>query len=171
MGELAALLRENNVTELVDIRSYPSSTFCPQWNQAEIIAALPAEITYRWISKLGGKRRSDLGDASPNRGWRVAGFRSYADYMLTRQFAVGLEELTCATRSASGNTAIMCAEAVPWRCHRSLVTDALLARGVEVRHITGSGSKGTRIARMTDFAVIGEDRGLTYPPAQLEFSA
>ena len=91
-----------------------------------------AGIAYVHLPRLGGLRRG-LGAASPNAGWRNASFRAYADYMQTPEFVAGLDEVR--RLAAAGPVALMCAEAVPWRCHRSLIADALVARGVEVREI------------------------------------
>jgi uncharacterized protein (DUF488 family) len=117
----------------VDVRSFPSSRTFPQWNQDAIQSALPADVSYRWIRDLGGRRHTPASVPSPNGGWRVKAFQAYADYMDTDQFRSGLDELL---EVASGSTpAIMCSEAVPWRCHRRLITDALLVAGAKVSHI------------------------------------
>lgn len=119
-------------------------------------------IAYRHFAALGGLRRARRD--SPNTAWRNLSFRGYADYMQTPQFAAGLEELLAwaarPKRRAAPFTAIMCAEAVPWRCHRSLVADALLARGIAVEHIIGPGPR--RPARLTPFAQLHGPR-VTYP--------
>ncbi len=152
------MLRENGVTELVDVRSFPSSRTFPQWNQDAIERTLPADIGYRWIRELGGRRHTPAGVASPNGGWRVAAFRSYADYMATEGFRSGLTELL---RVANESVpAIMCSEAVPWRCHRRLITDALIVHGVEVFDIMSASS--TPRAIMTEFARV-ENGEITYP--------
>lgn len=131
--ELFTLLRHNGVTLLCDIRSYPSSRHCPQWNQQAIIDGLPVDIDYCHLPALGGRRAALPVSESINGAWRNTAFRGYADYMQTPSFATGLAELI---QLASDHTvAILCAEAVPWRCHRSLVTDALIAHGVPVCHI------------------------------------
>lgn len=156
--EVLAMLRANGVTELVDVRSYPSSRKFPQWNQDAIKDALPAEIKYRWIQELGGRRHTPAGVASPNGAWRVKAFRDYADYMAGDGFRSGLAELL---RIANESVpAIMCSEAVPWRCHRRLITDALIVVGVEVFDIMSISS--TRRAEMTDFAQV-RDGTISYP--------
>lgn len=128
--DVLGMLRANGVTELADIRHFPSSRRLPQWNREAIEQALPGDIGYRWLPALGGRRHTPAGTPSPNDFWRVAAFRAYADYMATPEFAAGLAELTALAET--GRPAIMCSEAVPWRCHRRLVTDALLMRGVDV---------------------------------------
>lgn len=132
-AELIALLRHYGVATLIDVRIMPRSRHNPQFNQEELAKALPeAGMSYAHLPRLGGLRRG-LGAASPNDGWRNASFRAYADYMQTTDFAQALEELRAL--ACSGPVALMCAEAVPWRCHRSLIADALTIRGVEVREI------------------------------------
>lgn len=156
--DVLGMLRENNVTTLVDVRSYPSSRRFPQWNQESIKAALPADIKYVWLKKLGGRRHTPAGVDSPNHGWRVKAFRDYADYMATDEFGKGLKDLLALAENET--PAIMCSEAVPWRCHRRLITDALLNQGVEVADIMSKDS--VRPATMTPFA---EPKGalITYP--------
>lgn len=156
--ELLEMLRANGVTLLVDVRSFPSSRKFPQWNQSAVKKTLPEDVGYRWIQDLGGRRHTPVSQASPNCGWRVKAFRSYADYMSSEQFHVGLADLL---RVASESTAaIMCSEAVPWRCHRRLITDALIVEGIEVCDIMSISS--TRPATMTDFALV-RDGTITYP--------
>ncbi|GAA5225620.1 DUF488 family protein [Paeniglutamicibacter antarcticus] len=156
--EVVAMLQANDVTELVDVRSYPSSRKFPQWNQSAIEESLPHDIGYRWIQDLGGRRHTPAGVATPNGGWRVKAFRDYADYMATKEFRSGLSELLKVADESV--PAIMCSEAVPWRCHRRLITDALIAEGVEVLDIMSATS--TRKAEMTDFASV-ESGVITYP--------
>jgi uncharacterized protein (DUF488 family) len=159
-AELIELLRIHGVRTLVDIRTVPRSRRNPQFEQATLRAALAeAGLGYVHLSDLGGLRhpRAD----SPNTGWRNASFKGYADYMLTSEFQSALGKLLTLADEV-GPVAIMCAEAVPWRCHRSLVADALLARGVEVEHIVGPGTP--RPHRLTPMARV---RGtcLIYPAA------
>lgn len=159
--EVLVMLRANEVTELVDVRSYPSSRKFPQWNQAAIEETLPADIEYRWIRDLGGRRHTPAGMDTPNDGWRVKAFRDYADYMSTETFDSGLAELL---RIANETVpAIMCSEAVPWRCHRRLITDALLVAGAEVFHIMSATS--SRRAERTAFAKV-HDGDITYPASE-----
>jgi uncharacterized protein (DUF488 family) len=129
-----ATLQAHDVTLLADVRAFPRSRRNPQFNTEALPAALSgAGIAYRHFPALGGRRRP-LPD-SPNAAWRDPGFRGYADYMATPEFAGGIATLLDAARA--GRVAIMCAEAAPWRCHRSLIADALLARGADVAHIMG----------------------------------
>jgi uncharacterized protein (DUF488 family) len=156
--ELLAMLRVNGVTDLVDVRSFPSSRKFPQWNQHAIIEALPADIAYKWIQDLGGRRHTPAGTMSPNGAWRVKAFRDYADYTATENFRSGFEQLR---RIANESVpAIMCSEAVPWRCHRRLITDALIAAGLDVFDIMSISS--TRQATINVFARV-QNRQITYP--------
>jgi uncharacterized protein (DUF488 family) len=129
-----AMLRAHGVARLVDIRTIPGSRRNPQYGRAALARALEAAgIAYEHRPGLGGLRRPR--PDSPNAAWRNASFRGYADYMQTDAFRAALAALL---ESAARETiAVMCAEALPWRCHRSLLADALLARGVDVRHIMG----------------------------------
>lgn len=158
-GDVLALLRANGVTCLVDIRSFPSSRRLPQWNQEAIRAELPPDIAYRWLPELGGRRHTPAGVASPNGFWQVKAFRAYADYMVTPSFAEGLRELEALAEQC--RPAIMCSEAVPWRCHRRLVTDALIADGVQVFDILSESSVRAAVLN-PDARVV--DGHLEYPP-------
>ena len=130
--EFIALLNAHNVQHLVDVRSIPKSRHVPQFNTDELSSALnAANIAYTHLKSLGGRRHSRK--TSINTGWRNTSFRGYADYMSTPQFAEGLAALTQIATTTT--TAIMCAEAVPWRCHRSLIADAMVLKGWEVRDI------------------------------------
>jgi uncharacterized protein (DUF488 family) len=155
--EFVELLRAHGVRCLVDVRRFPRSRAHPQFNKAALARRLPARgIAYRHVEALGG-RRAPAAD-SPNAGWRNRSFRGYADYMSTSDFREALASLRTLARRK--RTAILCAEALPWRCHRWLLSDALLAEGVEVEHILGSSA--ARPHRMSAFA---RRRGgtLTYP--------
>ena len=123
------MLRVHNVDCVVDVRTVPGSRHNPQFGKEELGESLPGVgIGYSWMKELGGLRHTTK--ASTNLGWRNASFRGYADYMQSTEFADAVDELIAL---ANDNTvAIMCAEAVPWRCHRSLIGDALLVRGVDV---------------------------------------
>lgn len=157
-AELIALLRHYGIATLADVRTMPRSRHNPQFNQEALAEALPeAGIAYVHLPLLGGLR-SRRGGASPNEGWRNASFRAYADYMQTPDFAHGLEELRAIT--CAGPVALMCAEAVPWRCHRSLIADALTIRGVEVREIQSP--TRTEVHRLTPFAHV-DGLCITYP--------
>lgn len=157
---LFAMLRNNGSTLLCDIRSYPSSRFCPQWNQQAIIDAMPADIGYTHLPALGGKRKPLPIQESRNQGWRNAAFRGYADYMQTAAFKAALSQLL--EIAASQTVAIMCAEAVPWRCHRSLVSDALIAHGVQVCDVMSM--TVTKPVLIHTFAHV-RDGNVTYPAA------
>ena len=156
--EVLTMLRANGVTELVDVRSLPGSRKYPQWDQDALKAALPADISYRWLRDLGGRRYTPVGVGSPNGAWRVKAFSDYADYMASDEFASGLEELL--QLASASVPAIMCSEAVPWRCHRRLITDALLVAGVAVFHIMSISS--TKPAELTPFASV-QNGEITYP--------
>lgn len=151
------LLRAFAIELVADIRHYPGSRAHPHFGKAALAASLhEAGIGYRHFEALGGRRRS-LPDSS-NTGWQVEAFRGYADYALTPAFAQALDELLAVVRTK--RTAILCAEAVPWRCHRRIVTDYLLARGVEVVHILGPG-RGDE-ATLTPFAEVLDDGTIRY---------
>ncbi len=157
--DLLAILKARNIGTLVDIRTIPKSRFNPQFNTGEIGKSLKAEgIDYLHMPSLGGLRKS-IGAASPNMAWENASFRGFADYMQTSEFEPGLASLIAITSKST--IAIMCAEAVPWRCHRSLVSDALTARGVEVQHLMSPTKAQPH--RMTPFAKVDGSR-VTYPP-------
>jgi uncharacterized protein (DUF488 family) len=134
LSELIDLLEQHRITRLADVRRFPHSRRHPQFDAAALARDLPAaRIAYRHFAGLGGfrKPRAD----SVNTGWRIPAFRGYADYMQTAEFIGQLDALLVA--AATAPTAVMCAEALPARCHRSLLADALLVRGIEVRHILG----------------------------------
>lgn len=163
--ELVRLLTAHGIRLLADVRTVPRSRRNPQFNRETLPATLAAaDIRYAHLPGLGGLRRPRAD--SMNTAWRNAAFRGYADYMATPEFAAALDELL--GLAASAPTAIMCAETVPWRCHRSLIADALLVRGVEVRHLVAGGAADPH--RLTPFARVGHDR-LTYPAAQPELGA
>ena len=136
IDEFITLLKENGIKLLVDVRAFPSSKRYPQFNKAALAGSLNANgIRYEHFPELGGKRKSKLD--SRNTAWRNASFRGYADYMETKEFQKGIERLLDVA-AESGASAIMCAEAVWWRCHRSLISDYLKARGMEVLHVLGA---------------------------------
>ncbi|MET9352827.1 DUF488 domain-containing protein [Streptomyces sp. NPDC006617] len=161
--EVLDMLRSHAITCLVDVRSYPSSRKYPQWNQSAVVENLPSDIEYRWSPQLGGRRHTPAGVPSENGAWRVKAFRDYADYMAGDAFAEGLDELVRLARHK--RPAIMCSEAVPWRCHRRLITDALLVAGVEVVHIMSR--TATKPAVLNEHARVRDGR-LTYPPPDSE---
>lgn len=159
LAEVLDLLRAAGVQLLVDIRTVPRSRRNPEFNRETLPTALAAAgIGYAHLPRLGGFRGRGAGTASPNGGWEHASFRNFADYMLTADFAAGLDELLAMAGSTSA--AVMCAEAVPWRCHRSLVADALVVRGVAVRHIVSAGRLQPH--RLCAFAAVDGTR-ITYP--------
>jgi uncharacterized protein (DUF488 family) len=136
IDEFISLLKENQIKLLVDVRAFPASKRYPQFNKEALAKLLNAHgIRYEHFPELGGKRK--MKPDSRNTAWRNASFRGYADYMETEKFQGGIERLLDVA-AESGATAIMCAEAVWWRCHRSLIADYLKARGLEVIHILGA---------------------------------
>ncbi|MCA9881203.1 MAG: DUF488 domain-containing protein [Thermomicrobiales bacterium] len=157
-ADLIALLKHYGVATLADVRTVPRSRHNPQFNRDELTVTLPeAGIAYAHLPLLGGLRRG-LGADSPNTGWRNTSFRAYADYMQSADFAEGLCQLNALT--ADGPVALMCAEAVPWRCHRSLIADALTIRGVPVREIQSL--TRTEVHKLTPFAQV-DGLHLIYP--------
>jgi uncharacterized protein (DUF488 family) len=153
IDEFISLLKENEINLLADVRAWPGSKRYPQFNKDTLAESLTAHgIRYEHFPELGGKRKSK--PDSRNTAWRNASFRGYADYMETEQFQKGVERLlACARSDGLGSRrnerdggeavipsaiAIMCAEAVWWRCHRSLIADYLKARGMEVLHVLGA---------------------------------
>jgi uncharacterized protein (DUF488 family) len=158
IDEFIRLLASNGVERLIDIRTIPKSRHNPQFNGDSLARSLrKAGIDYVHLKELGGLRlaRSD----SPNTGWRNASFRGYADYMQTEEFEKALAR---AIELANDKTsALMCAEAVPWRCHRSLVGDVLLVRGIEVLEIVSASPPKSH--KLTPFARVRGTR-ITYPP-------
>ena len=157
-------LKENGVELLVDVRTIPRSRHNPQFGTEELSASLhTADIAYRWMQSLGGLRHARKD--SINMGWRNTSFRGYADYMQTDAFAEALEDLIVLDRKSKA--AIMCSEAVPWRCHRSLIGDALLVHNhsVEDIFVTPAGKTHRKPHVLTSFARI-EDGKLWYPDEQ-----
>lgn len=157
LEEFIALLRAHDVRHLMDVRTVPRSRHNPQFNRDTLPAPLEtAGIGYSHVPALGGLRHAD--PQSINVGWRNASFRGYADHMQTPEFSENITSLVA--HALRERVAIMCAEAVPWRCHRSLIADAVLARGVPVGEITSA----SRIVphALTSFAKIDGTR-VTYP--------
>jgi uncharacterized protein (DUF488 family) len=157
--ELIALLKEAGADLVADVRAFPRSRTNPQFNGEIFCGTLAgAGLGYRYLPALGGRRRA--GDApSPNTLWRNDSFRAYADYAGTGDFRAGLGELRALT--AKHRCAVMCAEAVWWRCHRRIIADYLLAEGLEVVHIMGPGK--LEPAHLTPGARRLADGGLVYP--------
>ena len=155
--EFIALLKNYGIEQLVDVRTVPKSRHVPQFNSDALEASLrEAGIGYVHLKALGGLRHAKKD--SMNTGWRNASFRGYADYMETEEFAKGIDRLIVLAKAK--RTVIMCAEAVPWRCHRSLVGDALLVRGIAVEDIMSATS--VRPHKLTEFAKVNGHR-ITYP--------
>jgi uncharacterized protein (DUF488 family) len=155
--EFLALLRSNGIARLIDIRTIPKSRHNPQFNSEALAGALKsAGIDYVHLKELGGLRRAR--QDSPNMGWRNASFRGYADYMQTEDFREALDRAI--ELGGQKPTALMCAEAVPWRCHRSLVADALVVRGIEALEIVHSAPPKPH--KLTPFARV-EASEITYP--------
>jgi uncharacterized protein (DUF488 family) len=157
IDEFAALLEVNGVKGVVDVRTIPKSRHNPQFNGDDLKRSLKQHgIRYDHVKKLGGLRRTKTD--SINLGWRNASSRGFADYMATAECTEGLETLMAIARLRE--TAIMCAEAVPWRCHRSLIADALTKKGWLVRDIMSRTS--TTKHRLTPFLKVRKGQ-LTYP--------
>ena len=154
--EFLSILKAHGLERLVDVRSIPKSRRVPQFNSDAFAASLREQgIDYVHLKTLGGRRQAKKD--SINTGWRNSSFRGYADYMATDEFRIGLKRLL--QIASEKRTAIMCAEAVPWRCHRSLISDALLVRGVYVDDIMSATS--TRPHQMTPFATV-DGLNITY---------
>jgi uncharacterized protein (DUF488 family) len=155
IDDFISLLEENGIKLLADVRTLPGSKRYPQFNKEALAESLSARgIRYENFPELGGRRKTKRD--SRNTAWRNASFRGYADYMETEQFQKGVERLLALARKA-GPPAIMCAEAVWWRCHRSLISDYLKASSIEVIHILGSNKiephPFTSAARIVDGAL------------------
>lgn len=160
LHDFLALLKQYGIARLVDVRTVPRSAFNPRYNREWLPAALKqVDIAYSHVPALGGLRhpRKD----TQNTGWKNLSFRGFADYMQTEEFTRALDELIDA--ASRERIAIMCAEALPWRCHRSLIADALTARGVEVEHIMNA--ERTRPHSLTTFAKVDGQR-VSYPGEQ-----
>jgi uncharacterized protein (DUF488 family) len=148
------LLKAHRIERLIDVRRWPASRRYPHFEREAFSGALNSEqIEYIWRGDLGGFRKPS--DQSPNSGWRVGAFRAYADFMLTDEFATIIVEIE--RSAAEKRCAIMCAEAVPWRCHRQLLADAFLVRGWFVRHILDDGCHEHKLppfARVEDSVIV-----------------
>ena len=161
LDDFNALLNDHGVELLADVRTVPRSRHNPQFNRETLPERLAAAgIGYVHLAGLGGLRHARRD--SINTGWRNASFRGFADYMQTPEFDTALEELVALARTKP--VAIMCAEAVPWRCHRSLIADALSLRGITVEHILGLKSRQPH--RLTGFARV-EGLKITYPEEEM----
>jgi uncharacterized protein (DUF488 family) len=159
--DLLTLLREADVELVADVRAFPSSRRYPQFNRTALADWLPeAGIAYQHMPGLGGRRKPAPG--SPNSGWRDTAFRGYADYTASDEFRSALADLERIAQDLP--TAVMCAEALWWRCHRRLIADALTAHGWRVEHL-GVG-RPNPVHALPDFAVVEPDGSITYPPRQ-----
>jgi uncharacterized protein (DUF488 family) len=157
IDEFIHLLRTNGIRRLVDIRTIPRSRHNPQFNRETLSKILRnRRINYRHMKALGGFRHARID--SLNRGWHNASFRGFADYMQTPEFEVAINKLI--ELAVQKRTAIMCAEAVPWRCHRSLIGDALTVHGIEVQDIFSE--TNVRSHTMTPMARVNRGK-ITYP--------
>lgn len=164
IDDFLRLLQDNDIQQLVDVRRFPSSRRLPHFNSTALAASLQqANIAYHSMPSLGGRRkRSGPREDPQNAMWENAGFRYFADYALTPAGRDALQELE--TLAAARRCAIMCAEAVWWRCHRRIITDHLLARGHAVQHIMGPGQ--VKPASLTPGAVV-DDAQVRYPAPRL----
>jgi uncharacterized protein (DUF488 family) len=157
IGTFVELLRANRIVRVLDVRTMPRSRHNPQFNKDSLPQALrEARLEYVHMSRLGGLRRA--GRQSINVGWRNASFRGFADYMQTEEFEAGLAELI--ELSDQKRPAIMCSEAVPWRCHRSLIGDALTVRGIRTEDIMSLTRR--QVHTLTPFAKVCGTT-VTYP--------
>lgn len=157
MEEFIALLQVHAVASVIDVRTVPRSRHNPQFNRDFLQAALEAAgIGYVHVAGLGGFRHTYPG--SVNRGWRNVSFRGFADYMQTAEFAENLAGLI--ERARQERIALMCAEAVPWRCHRSLIADALVVHGIRVEEIISGARRQVHV--LTPFAKV-DGMTITYP--------
>lgn len=151
------LLRAHGIERVVDVRTIPKSRHNPQFNREVLARKLRgARIGYVHLGALGGLRHARRD--SPNQGWHNTSFRGFADYMQTPEFEKGLRRLIQLARQKK--SVVMCAEAVPWRCHRSLIADALTARGIRAAHILSG--KRVQVHTLTPFARV-QGKRVTYP--------
>ncbi len=164
MEEFLALLKGHDIDTLADIRSLPGSNKYPHFNSENLASVLPQNgLQYFWLSKLGGLRRSRKEFASKNTGLTSPSFRSYADYMATEEFREGVYELI--EIASKSTTAYMCAEAVYWRCHRRLLSDYLVAHGLNVTHILNL--KQVSPHKMTQGSLVTSEGLVIYPSLSL----
>ena len=162
IDEFVGMLRANGIERLIDVRTVPGSRHNPQFGECELAKSMPdAGIDYQRLKELGGLRHTPAAQTTINDAWRNKSFRNYADYMQTTEFAAAIDDLIALAKKQT--VVIMCAEAVPCRCHRSLIGDALLARGLQVADIMTPTS--TQPHTMTSFAKVDGDR-VWYPPEE-----
>ena len=156
------LLQAHSIELVADVRRFPASRLHPQFNREGLESSLAAAgVGYVHFPAMGGRRGKREKD-SPNTGWRVAAFNAYADHMQSAEFQAAFQELTAV--AGERRTAIMCAEALPWQCHRRIIADLLIAHGWEVFDIMSAGK--ARPHALTDFAKI-TDQTVSYPAASL----
>lgn len=156
--EFMKILKSYGIETLIDVRHYPGSRYCPQFGKARLRRNLTRnKINYIHLVELGGRRRVDK-ESDLNSGWRNAAFKGYADYMQTKEFKEGLKTLISHCRHS--RVAFMCSEAVPWRCHRSMIADAMIVHGFEVLDIFTE--KNVREHKLTSFAEV-KGKKITYP--------
>ena len=162
LDEFIQLLQAHDVSCVVDVRTIPRSRHNPQFNKASLPRALKnAGMDYLHLPGLGGLRHAK--PDSPNMGWRNTSFRGYADYMQTQEFQENLAKLI--ELASKHRLAMMCAEAVPWRCHRSLIADALIVRGIVTEHIMSLTHR--QVHKLTPFAKV-HGLVITYPAEQAQ---
>lgn len=163
LEEFLSLLSRQGIQTLADIRSLPGSRKFPHFDRENLERVLPEHgVAYVWLRALGGLRRVRKDFDSPNAGLTSPGFRAYADYMASDEFLTGVQELL---QIAAGSvTAVMCAEAVYWRCHRRLLSDFLVAHGVEVLHMLGP--KSLQSHRMSQGAMVTPQKTVIYPTVE-----
>ena len=155
----ASLLNEHKIALVADIRRFPSSRKFLHFNRSTLSELLAAgDIDYLWLEALGGHRDTEKDSKSVNAGLKSVGFRNYADYMATDEFRRAVQQLLSA--AAQSRTAVMCAEKLYWKCHRRLLSDYLVSRGIEVIHIIESG--GSSSHQLSSYAVVTES-GVIYP--------
>jgi uncharacterized protein (DUF488 family) len=156
--KLLELLRLHAIEQVADVRSVPRSRRHPQFEREALAQWMPEHgIAYAHLALLGGRKRADAD--SPNGAWRNRSFRGYADYALSPEFAAGVDQLRAL--AAAGRTAMMCSEALWWRCHRRLIADRLVVDGDTVHHIGSNGRLSTHT--LTSFAAVDEHGRITYP--------
>lgn len=160
IDDFVALLQSHGIRRLMDVRRFPGSRRYPQFGSEALAHTLAMHgIAYEHVEALGGRRPTSA--TSPNGAWRNASFRGYADYMMTAEFQDALGRLL--EQASDEDVVVMCAEAVPWRCHRNLIADAAVARGVAVRHILSE--VRTDGHTLSAHARVRPDEGLVYPPS------
>ncbi len=162
IDEFIKLLREHSLEMLVDVRRFPGSRRHPQFNKGNLERSLEdAQIRYKHLEELGGRRGEPAPD-SPNNGWKVNGFRPYADHINTAEGRAAIENLL--KFLAEHRSAIMCAESLPWKCHRQIIADVLVARGIDVYHIIDHGR--TEVHTLNPMEKLMPDKTVIYPSSK-----